>query len=367
MELYEKVYVDEDFLSDDPHGEIGCTTCHGGNPSDPNWKTAHGNVVKDPSFKNPKTACGDCHEEIVDSVKKSLHTTLEPYWNILHARMDTSNRAAMQKVSEAFGNHCASCHSSCGQCHISRPNAVAGGFVDGHFFHKRPYMETNCTACHGSRVHDEYMGKNKGYPADVHYAKANMNCNKCHSAKEMHSADGHVMSRYQADVHQTCESCHPDAVSSDSPVEMHKIHQGKVECQVCHSVTYKNCYGCHVGKDKMGLAYYQVDSTVMNFKIGKNPIKSKDRPYDFVLLRHVPTNTHLFDYYVKDAFPNFDKLPTFKYATPHNIQRKTPQTASCNACHGNKKLFLTKENIPPNELKANASVIVKESEIPPKQ
>ncbi len=366
LEPYEKVYVDVDFLDEDPHGEIGCTTCHGGDATDPNWQTAHAHVVRDPSFEKPKEACGSCHEDIASVAGKSLHYTLEPYWNVLHARMDTSNHVAMQKVSEAFGNHCAQCHSSCGQCHISRPEAVDGGFVDGHFFHKRPNMETNCTACHGSRVQKEFMGKNKGLPPDVHYMKR-MTCNKCHTADEMHSADGHVMSRYQADKHASCQSCHPDAVSENSKVEMHQIHAQKVECQVCHSVAYKNCYGCHVGKDQKGLPYYQVDSTTMGFKIAKNPLKSKDRPYDFVLVRHVPTNRHLFDYYVKDAFAHFDSLPTFKYATPHNIQLHTPQTASCNACHGNKKLFLTKEDVPAGEQKANAKIIVREDEIPPKQ
>lgn len=365
LELYEKVYVDADFPDEDPHGEIGCTTCHGGDAANPDWKTAHKGVIKDPSFKNAAKACGNCHKNIVNSAVKSMHYTLGPFRKTIHMRMDTSNRAVMQKVNVAFNNHCTKCHSSCGQCHISRPEAVAGGFTDGHFFQKKPDMQTNCTACHGSRVQKEFMGKNKGFPADVHYAKANMTCDSCHFAKEMHSADGHVLSRYQADTHASCESCHPDVVSENSPVEMHRIHNGKVECQVCHSVQYKNCYGCHVGKDKKGLPYYQVDKTVMGFKIGNNPLKSKNRPYDYVLLRHVPSNRKLFDYYVKNAFVNFNNLPTFKYATPHNIQLKTPQTESCNACHGNKDLFLLKKDVPPDELKANEKVIVREDEIPP--
>ena len=366
LELNEKIFVDIDFLKDDPHGDIACTSCHGGDASNPDWKTAHKAVVKDPSFEKPDSACGKCHEEIAAAAPKSLHVTLASYWPVLHARMDTTNQTTINKVKEAFGNHCSGCHSSCGQCHISRPDSVEGGFVSGHFFKKRPDMEANCTACHGSRIQNEYMGKNEGYPADIHYTKLNMNCNKCHVAKEMHAAEGHATSRYLTDTHQKCENCHKDAVLQKSS-EMHGTHLKKVACQVCHSVAYKNCYGCHVGKDPQGVPYYQVDKTDMAFKIGKNILQSKDRPYAFALVRHVPANPNLFDYYVKNAFPNFNRVPTFKYATPHNIQRKTPQTASCNHCHGNKKLFLTKDDVSPNEAEANAKVIVRDDEIPPKQ
>ncbi|MEI2421919.1 hypothetical protein V6O07_16705, partial [Arthrospira platensis SPKY2] len=56
-------------------------------------------------------------------------------------------------------------------------------------------------------------------------------------------------------------------------------------------------------------------------------------------------------------------LPTWTYATPHNIQRNTPQTASCNACHGNADIFLTEDKVSPETLQANQPVIV--PEVPP--
>jgi hypothetical protein len=46
------------------------------------------------------------------------------------------------------------------------------------------------------------------------------------------------------------------------------------------------------------------------------------------------------------------------YATPHNIQRETPQNASCDACHGNPDIFLTADKVYEEELVANESVIV---------
>jgi thiosulfate/3-mercaptopyruvate sulfurtransferase len=61
--------------------------------------------------------------------------------------------------------------------------------------------------------------------------------------------------------------------------------------------------------------------------------------------------------------PTFDALPTWKYATPHNIQRNTPQTESCSNCHNNPELFLTADKVMETELNANLGVIVEE--LPP--
>ena len=64
-----------------------------------------------------------------------------------------------------------------------------------------------------------------------------------------------------------------------------------------------------------------------------------------------------------EGMTNFDALSTWRYATPHNIQRQTPQNASCDACHGNEALFLTADKVAPEELNANLPVIV--DQIPP--
>ena len=65
---HEKVFVDSEFAEDENHGQMGCEECHGGNSSDPNWKTAHKDVVKDPSYPDPSKTCGQCHEEIAETV-----------------------------------------------------------------------------------------------------------------------------------------------------------------------------------------------------------------------------------------------------------------------------------------------------------
>jgi thiosulfate/3-mercaptopyruvate sulfurtransferase len=146
---------------------------------------------------------------------------------------------------------------------------------------------------------------------------------------------------------------------------MHQMHGSKLACQVCHSVTYSNCIGCHTGTNaETGQPEFTLERTDFQFLIGLNPDQTYDRPYKYVVVRHAPIARDTFAAYGKDLLPNFDNLETWHYATPHNIQRETPQTESCNACHGNPDVFLTADKVNPDELEANRNVIV--DPIPPK-
>jgi len=140
---------------------------------------------------------------------------------------------------------------------------------------------------------------------------------------------------------------------------MHNIHGSKLACQVCHSISYNNCFGCHVGSaTATGEAAFELESSQLLFLIGRNPIQSYERPYQYVTVRHVPVAADTFAAYGTGLLSRFSEAETWKYATPHNIQRKTPQTESCNACHGNPSLFLTADKLAPEELNANLGVIV---------
>ena len=359
LEPFEKVLVSREFLSTE-HGEIGCTECHGGNAAASDKNAAHVNLDPYPALNNPEAACGQCHEEIVASAKDSLHTTLSTFTTVLKNRSDMNK---WPEIDAARKNHCAACHtSSCGGCHVSRPKFAKKGFIKGHVFQKHSDPFNQCTACHGSRVGNEYYGmRGQG---DVHVAKYDMDCVSCHKAKEMHAAaPAGLPGRYHLTEIISCTDCHQKLEYGS--VRDHNIHIGKVQCQVCHSQTYVNCYSCHVGKDENGIAYFQNEREVETMKIGLN--YDKDAPgatYNYMLVRHEPSDLEVFDYYVKDAFTNFDKVPTWKRASPHNIQRKTWQAANCNNCHGNRKLFLAAQDQLPYEQKANARVVVQDDKVP---
>jgi hypothetical protein len=363
VESHLKVWVGKEFLETD-HGKIECVNCHGGNPKPPQMEESHKGMVNDPTYPDASKVCGECHTDIVKTSTISLHYTLAPYKSIIERRA-TRDKEVLAKLSQAMKIHCSSCHSSCGQCHVSRPSSVEGGFLAKHRFQKTPSMTNNCTACHGSRVGMEFQGENTGIPADVHFVKEGMTCTKCHRGPEMHG-DGRSdhASRYDQSNSPACLDCHKEAAPGKSKNKSHNLHVGKLSCQVCHSIQYKNCFRCHVGKDKDGLPYYKIDAAKMDFKIGLNSRLTPKEPFKFVPVRHVPIDRETFRYYVNDALGNFDQLPTWKLTTPHNIQLITPQNEKCENCHGNAKLFLKMEDVIPEEREANKAVIVPPDKLP---
>lgn len=369
MEPWEKVLVDGENFPGSIHGLNGCIDCHGGVQS-PDKESAHVGVVRNPS-QDSEGICGQCHPNIVAAGEHSLHNNMAGYWTELDARSLPSNHPELE---EMFGNHCATCHTTCGECHVSQPTNVGGGFIDGHLFNATPSMTRNCTACHGSRIGNEFLGKHEGFMADVHFRQGQMNCVDCHSGDELHGEPAGCNQchegpeteqvpppdhRYAGVQAPRCETCHASVATGQDDVIFHQMHGSDLSCQVCHSISYTSCDGCHVAiSEETGQAFFETDGAYLTFLIGRSPIQSYDRPYEFVPVRHVPISADSFEYYGENLLPNFDQSETWKYTTPHNIQRNTPQTESCNACHGNPDLFLTVDKVLPEELNANEDVIV---------
>ena len=362
MELYQKIWVLSSFL-DTEHGKIACQTCHGGNPQDPDWKSAHNGVIRDPTYPTADHACGECHEKIVSKAKASLHYTLAPFKRIINLRVGQIGQKPLDQIHQAREKHCNECHSSCGQCHVARPASAGGGFLKKHFFLKTPPEEATCAGCHGARIYSEFTGENKEYAADVHYLKK-MTCTSCHSAAEMHADATGIASRRELRERPRCQNCHEEVMSEKPKTEPHRIHRDRVACQVCHAQANKSCFECHVGTDKAGLQYYKCKETRFIFKIGHNPNQSIDRPCRFVVVRHSPATPNLFDAYLKDAMGDFNSHPTWKIGTPHNIQRITSRNKGCNNCHGSDALFLNRTDMAVWEQVANANVLVPDDLIP---
>lgn len=361
LEPWEKVFVNAETFPMTDHGEIGCVECHGGEDL-ADKDEAHANMVARPS-EGDAPACADCHEEQVALSGQNLHFTQEGYWTMMVGRGVDPNHEGVQTM---FGNHCASCHTSCGDCHVGQPASVGGGLLDGHVFTSNPPMTRTCTACHGSRVGNEFLGKNEGVQADVHFRQERMVCIDCHEGAELHgditNEEGEPPNhRYDGVGGVQCEDCHLDYATSRDDVKEHRLHEDQLSCQVCHSTTYINCSSCHVQtSEETGNPFFTTEETWFTFLIGRNTRQSEGRPYEYVPVRHVPVDTESFAFYGDNLMPEFDNLPTWHYATPHNIQRNTPQTETCNSCHGNPDLFLTADKVNPAELGANAGAIVDE-------
>jgi hypothetical protein len=122
-------------------------------------------------------------------------------------------------------------------------------------------------------------------------------------------------------------------------------------------VSYTNCTNCHVQRTDDDIPFFSVESHELDFRLGYNVLRGSDRPHMYTPVRHVPIDADGMSFYGVE-FENFDAVPTWAYATPHNIQRITPQTESCLSCHENDDVFLTADAVAPEERGANAGVIV---------
>ncbi len=226
---------------------------------------------------------------------------------------------------------------------------ILGGLQNGHMFAKTPPMNLTCAGCHGGRVAAEYTGQYEGFPADVHYTKAKMTCTDCHTGAQMHGVGSATApNRFAVTGGPSCLSCHPDAAAGKSKIQAHNVHGGKLACQVCHGGISKSCTNCHAGQ---GAASFPA------LKIGLN-LRS-ELPYQYVLLRHVPTTRDMLDRLtgLVNTIQNFDRVPTWKTATPHSIQRVTARSRSCDACHNSPNLFLRLQDLNPNDTQANGKVV----------
>ncbi len=361
MEGWEKVILSNQEYAESIHGEMGCVTCHSGNGVTDDKDQAHQNMRREPIAAE---ACDKCHTNTHND-SDSLHSTLRGYTTVLAQRAGSEKFPII--MEEAFGNHCESCHTSCGQCHVSRPTNLGGGLSAGHEFKEIPPMNLTCTGCHGSRVDMEYKGKNEGIPADVHWTQEGMPCFQCHTADEMHgNLDFQQDHRYDGPQTPSCTTaeCHAD-VNAEGTVEGHDSdHLGTLSCETCHAADYKNCYSCHVQKSAEGLPFFKIEPSVMGLKIGYNPVQSEDRPWKWVTLRHVPIDPDTFAYYGDNLLPNFSTRPTWVYATPHTSQLRAPQAQTCNGCHGNAAVFLTEDDLLPYEIEANKDFVVDKQDIP---
>ncbi|MBD3287743.1 hypothetical protein GF337_02970 [candidate division KSB1 bacterium] len=359
LEAWEMVYVTEDFL-ETPHGKSSCVSCHNGNPAASDKQGAHEGLTALPG-DSADVYCGRCHAEIVSTFETSLHFNQKGYF-VRIANRTGFDIQGNPELMEHYNEECGKCHASCGQCHVSRPVSVQGGFVNGHKFDK-PDRDDNCVACHGSRVGAEYLGQNEGFQPDLHRFKpGGGNCSFCHSGSEMHGSGTIYTYRYLKLEMPRCEDCHQDDEAANIYHQRHWSHESlpKLACQVCHSQPYKNCNGCHTGGAGI------TGSSYMKFKIAKNKfnLEAANRDYDYVTVRHIPIAPDTYASWGISDLANFSSEPTWKYATPHNIQKWTALTTVAEGqgcgenCHNSAEYYLLTSDLLNYEVEANQEIVM---------
>ena len=367
MELWEKVWIRlnaiqgvESYSDIDPvHAAIGCAACHGGNSQvdaeddTTAYREAHSGLLRDPSASG-ETGCsgGSCHAGIVERNETSMHSNLwgEKAHVALRNGYETWEECPSD-IKDGFAKDCNSCHTTCGQCHVSRPHAAGSGFLkqsvgSSHKFIATPDEANVCTACHGSRVGDDWNANQERVPGnvpDVHN-EYGYTCLDCHT-EDMHGegpSDAEYTSRYQVADMPKCIDCHQVDRDDNAYHVQHWPNADATDgsdlaCYTCHSQQYTNCNTCHAGN---WTHEYEADNSdhyrvYPQFKIGRNPYYGDaGHPHTeaaWITVRHIPVSPDAFENWNLAPWTIDPELPprnleTWKYASPHNIQRWTERT-----------------------------------------
>jgi len=152
-EPYDRVYMGGDGFTEfksSGHYEIGCAGCHNGDDKSSDKDKAHsGTFIAHPSAV-AEESCGTCHKEISTNFASSLHNGMGQKRKVA-IRSGYSGSGDFDKLpahqTEGYNKNCATCHGTCGNCHVVRPLIGGGGLAKGHMFTKEPDMVGVCVTC----------------------------------------------------------------------------------------------------------------------------------------------------------------------------------------------------------------------------
>ena len=334
------------------HGRLGCITCHGGeNTADK--EVAHSGMNPYPSMDFGAN-CGACHSNVTDLYASSIHYNLHGMANGLAEFADVMSLSESAHHDEVFEQDCFKCHATCGDCHVSRAKNYSNGLVDQHTFLGTPSMEENCYACHNARNAGEYMGT-IGFGSDLHF-QAGMTCMDCHPVDNFHGSGEETYNMWEENL-PACTDCHTDKDPAVARDVNHSVHGDSLSCQVCHAQPYNNCFECHLDPKEDGSGYVSSSESKLSFRVGYNPEPTEERPYKYVVLRHVPAHEGMLEPFGENMMPNFNDKTNWKYSPVHNVQRSTFQNESCQSCHDNTRIWLRESDLRESDSMENLRLI----------
>ena len=105
--------------------------------------------------------CAKCHSDQTAGYATTLHHGIGQKDKVTK-RSGLSGHAQFDDLPahqiEGYNANCATCHGTCGNCHVVRPPIAGGGLPNGHQFTKTPDMRDVCVSCHTSRGGHAYYG-----------------------------------------------------------------------------------------------------------------------------------------------------------------------------------------------------------------
>lgn len=236
-----------------PHGRLGCVTCHQGTGDTEDAEAAHVGLIADPSLGH-RQGCLSCHPELPDEFPQDRLRT--PHNEVIHGP-DTA-------VS------CSDCHggvghgfdpvsgdvicpmSICLDCHLSRQ--LDSEFSDCYICHLGPHdvVTLECGACHRSTERWQEVDR-ADHSVDLVGKHAEAQCFDCH-VRPNFSGLRYICSACHQRAHdfgsENCTECHSPAADWKTARlgEEHPFpqdHNGTSgTCTLCHPGGDLNTYSC---------------------------------------------------------------------------------------------------------------------------
>ena len=339
---------------------IGCFSCHGGNPFSTNKKAAHANMILIPgNLSNAGKSCGttNCHPEITNRVNKGLMATLSGMINVdryVFNEQDSPDGHAgiMDLHHSAADEHlktmCVRCHlgntklqsgpvteesrgGGCLACHL---NYDKNGLT-AHSLHKQNPMDTmylshhaaislnvsndHCFGCHSrsGRISTNYEGWHETTlnPADV-AGKKGYRLVK----------NSRVFKYVQDDVHHAagmdCIDCHTSyELMGDGKSYRHQENQQDVACSDCHTQNPDTISPLQLDGESATIASMRFGNIA-----GKNFLRTKKHKVTLI-------NTFVKHDSIFLIGKNNHKLHFIKAPSTVCQRDKAHKNVTCSACH----------------------------------
>jgi hypothetical protein len=285
-----------------------CEVCHAKTSAYNNTGTGRGH------YRSRCAACHDhaiafgveptcimCHNEEVDNVYDSLHTTrrgMETWYIAENGGFEALTGVPYDALA------CKNCHRS------DQPDWKEPNCRDCHATGEQSAPDDTCLKCHGRQAAEI----NKHQLTDVH-RDAGMGCVNCHDFVDIHGDGTQYDSMFDPGaIDARCEDCH-DSLESNA---YHDLHDETVDCSACHTQTVVSCYNCHFDSEVNGtgkVAYGQ-------FKNWKFLLNRDGKVY--------PGNIQSLKYgRIEDGTD-----ATFVVIAPYYSHSVAKKAVDCDDCHG---------------------------------